>query len=353
MADIRRLGRHRHAPPTRLNSRPGRKAKLATAISAVCVAAAILVVLALYGPWRPAQDGPSTSQHHGLPVAPQSYIGLYARGVPSTYEPVKAFTIATGVKPDVVVYYSGWGEPFQARFAATAARQGAVPLVQINPTHVSIAAIASGRYDAYLSAYAKAVRAYRQPVILSFGHEMNGYWYSWGYTHTSPAIFVNAWRHIVTRFRTLGAQNVTWLWTINTIHTKTRVPSPEPWWPGNSYVNWVGVDGYYTNRSSVFPSVFGPTIVYVRKLTNHPILIAETSATPASIQPAKIADLFAGIRLYRLLGFVWFNSVNNGDWRLNSPEAFAAFRQGAEADNGLSHERPVAPEAAREDSKSP
>ena len=66
----------------------------------------------------------------------------------------------------------------------TVANNGAVPLVQLDPTNVSIAAIASGQYDSYLSAYAKAVRAYRRPVILSFGHEMNGYWYSWGYLHT-------------------------------------------------------------------------------------------------------------------------------------------------------------------------
>ena len=114
---------------------------------------------------------------------------------------MKAFTTATGVKPDVVVYYSGWLEPFQAGFAATAANDGAVPLVQMNPTTSSVAAIAAGQYDSYLSAYAKAVRAYHHPVILSFGHEMNGYWYSWGYTHTSPAVFVAAWRHIVTLFR--------------------------------------------------------------------------------------------------------------------------------------------------------
>ena len=50
--------------------------------------------------------------------------------------------------------------------------------------NVSIAAIASGQYDGYLSAYAEAVRAYRRPVILSFGHEMNGNWYSWGYQNT-------------------------------------------------------------------------------------------------------------------------------------------------------------------------
>ena len=76
-----------------------------------------------------------------------------------------------------------------------------MPLVQMNPTKTSVAAIAAGRYDSYLTDYAKAVRAYHRPVILSFGHEMNGHWYTWGYTHTSPKIFVAAWRHIVTVFR--------------------------------------------------------------------------------------------------------------------------------------------------------
>ena len=80
----------------------------------------------------------------------------------------------------------------------------------------------------------------------------------------------------------------------------------------------------------MFASVFGPTIVYVRSLTHNPILISETSATPVASQPAKIADLFAGIHLYGLLGFVWFDSVDKVDWRLSSPAAIAAFRRGAE-----------------------
>ena len=115
---------------------------------------------------------------------------------------------------------------------------------------------------------------------------MNGYWYSWGYTHTSPAVFVAAWRHIVTLFRAQETQNVTWLWTINTIHKKTRVPSPGPWWPGNSYVNWVGIDGYFTNPSSVFASVFGPTIVYVRTLTRSSDTYHRDIRDPGS-QPAS------------------------------------------------------------------
>jgi mannan endo-1,4-beta-mannosidase len=290
------------------------------------IAVAIVVTFALYNVWHSTQARHSTSQSHGLPIAADSYIGLYARGVPDSYAPVESFTAATGVKPGVVVYYSGWGESFQAGFATTAGNEGAVPLVQMNPTNISIAAIAAGRYDSYLSAYAKAVRAYRHPIILSFGHEMNGTWYSWGYTHTPSAAFVAAWRHIVTVFRTLGAQNVTWLWTINAVN-QPNVPLPSRWWPGSSYVNWVGIDGYYNNSSAVFSSVFGPTIADVHALSRDPILIAETSVTPAAGQPAKIADLFAGVHLYGLLGFVWFDS---SDLRLSSPAAIAAFRRSAE-----------------------
>jgi len=258
--------------------------------------------------------------------------------LPTSYAGVTGFTEDTGVKPNIVVYYSGWLESFQTAFAANVAKHDAVLLVQLDPKNVSIAAIASGGYDAYLTAFAKAVRAYRHPVILSFGHEMNGYWYSWGYLHTPASVFVAAWRHMVTLFRALGVRNVTWMWTINTIHKRANVPSPGPWWPGSSYVNWVGIDGYYADSSLTFAPLFGPTIAAVRALTHRPILIAETAAPPAANQPAKIADLFAGTRLYGLLGFVWFNSTHSADWLLTGRSAFAAFRQGA-----TTYHRPVVP----------
>ncbi len=331
-ADTQRTGRHRPPKPRRLRT-PVRhhRARLAAAIAAVTAAVAIALIIAVPRAAGPGQVAPSAPRHarFALPTAPGSYIGFYPDGVPMSYAGVTAFTTATKVKPRVVPYYSGWLEPFQASFAATAARDGAVPLVQINPDRTSVARIASGRYDGYLSTYAEAVREYRHPVILSFGHEMNGYWYSWGYQHTAPAVFVAAWRHIVTLFRSLGARNVTWLWTINTIHKRAGVPSPGPWWPGSSYVTWVGIDGYYYRSSSMFASLFGPTVAAVRELTRAPILIAETAAAPAAGQPAKIADLFAGIRQYQLLGFVWFNHVHIRDWRLSSPAAAAAFRRGA------------------------
>jgi mannan endo-1,4-beta-mannosidase len=310
---------HRRAP--RRRQRPAVIAALILGVALVVGAAGVLYAAVL---------------RDREPAAPPSaptvrYLGVYDPQVLSSYAGIDQFAQAIGRQPNIVSYYSAWQEPFQAGFAATAARHGAVPLVQINPEHVSLAEIAAGRYDDYLSQYAAAVRSYRRQVIISFGHEMNGYWYSWGHRHTSPAVFVAAWRHIVSLFRTRGTSNVTWMWNINIINKKhNNIPDPAAWWPGQGFVTWVGIDGYYHQANWQFASLFGPTIAAARKLTRDPILIAETGAASNADQPAKITDLFAGVRAYDLLGFLWFNSVGTRDWRVDSPAAVAAFRQGAE-----------------------
>ena len=314
-------GEHRRA--TGHSKRLGRVGYAVIIVSAVAVTALAILIAP-----RLREHGPSASASgHAQPVR---YLGVYERGALHSYATVNRFAQAIGRQPNLVSYYSAWQEPFQVGFATTAARHGALPLVQINPVGVSLAAIASGHYDSYLSTYAAAVRSFHRPVVLSFGHEMNGHWYSWGYRHTPAAVFVAAWRHIVGVFRMLDASNVIWLWTINVINKRhNSIPDPRPWWPGSSYVTWVGIDGYYHQASWKFASLFGPTIAAVRGLTRDPILISETGAAPNADQPAKIADLFAGVRAFELLGFLWFNSNGNQDWRLDSPAALAAFRQAA------------------------
>lgn len=317
----------RRTPQPRADRRTGHRIRLTRMVVAgaavVTVVAIVLVTSVHEGSSDPVVPTPTAAPKPG------TFLGVFVRGVPQSYAGVQAFAATTHVRPKLVVYYSGWKEPFQARFATVAARHDAEPLVQIDPTGVSLTAITAGRYDAYLRAYAAAVKAFRRSAVLSFGPEMNGSWYAWGYRHTSPAVFVAAWRHIVDVFRTAGARNVIWLWTINISQCRCHIDSPTRWWPGSSYVNWVGIDGYYYKSSWKFASLFGPTIKAVRALTLSPILISETAA-PGATQPAKIADLFAGIRAYGLLGFVWFDANKGQDWRISSPAAFAAFRRGAE-----------------------
>ena len=304
-------------------------ARLLTVGVVIIAAAATAGAVILHN--RSDPTGPLPVQ---LPASTGSYLGVYTKGVPDSYSGVSAFKTATGSSPDVVMYYSGWWVPFPTKFATTVANEGAVPLVQMDPDNISLSKIASGKYDGYLSAYAAAVHTYGHPVIISFGHEMNGNWYTWGNGKTSPTVFKAAWRHIVNLFRYLRAGNVTWLWTVNIVnhaHGGSMIPGPDPWWPGDSYVNWVGIDGYYLKPSWQFAPLFGPTIAAVRKLTSDPILIAETGAVPAAGQPEKIADMFAGIRRYGLLGFVYFDSTTDRGlhFGIDSPAAVAAFRKGA------------------------
>jgi len=312
--------KHRSATARR-RKRPRR---IMTTVAAVLGVAAIAAGVTFY---NKSADPPAQLPIQ-LPATPHSYLGAFAHGVPSSTTALTAFANATSKKLDVVTYYSGWYESFQKQFAETAAANGEVPLVQMNPGGVSLAAIAAHKQDTYLSQYAVAVKSYRGPVILSFGHEMNGSWYSWGYGHTSPKVFVAAWQHIVELFRSFGVKNVTWLWTVNIIDDTRvgKIPSPAAWWPGSNYVNWVGVDGYYLKPNWAFAPLFGPTLSVVHSLTTDPIIIAETGITAAAGQPAKLANLFAGVREYGLLGFVYFNS---GQFQLTSPAAMAAFSRGA------------------------
>jgi mannan endo-1,4-beta-mannosidase len=332
------------APPP-----PRRRGSRAVFIGACLVAvAAAVIAVSVFKIGRPGQESSSSASgtpvigafsHHPvritLPVNAASYLGAFVKGVPGSYAPVESFAFSTGAHLNVALYYSSWYEKFQLGFAEQAANQGAVPFIQIDPIGIPFANIVAGAYDAYLDTLATDVASYgaqtHHGVIIGFGHEMNGDWFPWGYGHVTPGLFVAAWRHIVNVFRQQGADDVTWLWTVNIIDKRHKIPSPAPWFPGSSYVTWVGIDGYYLKPSWSFASLFGPTIKVVDSLSRVPIpiLISETGASPAVDQPAKIVNLFAGVHLYGLLGFVWFDSNGTQDWRLTTPAAFAAFRRGA------------------------
>jgi Glycosyl hydrolase family 26 len=298
------------------------KITIAAGIALVILATIGRIILAAYAPKTPKPPEPALG----------GYIGVAEPGEIASYQVVSSFAASIGRQPDIVLYYSSWKEPFQERFASEVNAHGATPFVQISPGDTPLAAIAAGRSDAYLSSFADQIRAFGHPVIVGFAAEMNADWDPWGYRHTSPAVFVAAWRHIVTLFREQAADNVIWLWTINA--TVYGITGPiQDWWPGASYVTWVGIDGYYYLRSDTFDDAFLPTIAEVRIFTDRPIILSEVAVGQVAGQATKIPDLFAGVLANHLLGFVWFDEAQSGgiyhqDWRLeNNSAGLAAFRR--------------------------
>jgi hypothetical protein len=110
--------------------------------------------------------------------------------------------------------------------------------------------IASGALDEYIRQYARDLKSFADPVLIRlFGGEFNGSWW-YGQSpranpNLTPADFVAAWRRVVDIFRQVGAENVSFAW-IPAVYPPTPVGWVDPditaYYPGNSYVDWVGAD---------------------------------------------------------------------------------------------------------------
>lgn len=276
-------------------------------------------------PGQAAKRAPVTCLHHPLP---RPFTGIAIN--PGIGAHVQAFRQATGATVSMVEFYNPFPQPFQEWEADQAVAAGTVPLIQLNPRHVSLAAMAAGSYDAQIRQYADAVKAFRCQVVLSFGHEMNGWWYRWGLPDTKPATFIAAWRHIYDVFAAQHVSNVIWSWDPSHLDKKFKTKSASPaseWYPGNRYVNWVGLDGYLRSGQT-FREIFAQQLRNIRSVSNRPVYLAETGVAGGPGQGQQIAQLFASLRGYRLFGLVWFDLNRKQPWRLEGrPAGLAAYRK--------------------------
>ena len=237
----------------------------------------------------------------------------------------------------IVEFYNAFGSPFVHSEASQAVEAGMIPFIQLNPRRFSEQQIANGVWDRRIKAYAKAVKAFGCTVILSFGHEMNGWWYPWGREpapnpSTSPAAFKAAWIHIHDIFAAQGVTNVIWSWDPSHQHGevglgKIGTPASE-WYPGDKYVDWIGIDGY-VGAGQNFRGVFGYQLRVIRRLTSKPIYLAETGVGDGPHERRQVANLFAGVRQWHLIGLIWFDLNRKNSWSLEGkPAKDAAFRRG-------------------------
>jgi hypothetical protein len=323
--------------------------RVAVSALGLAVAAALAACGGAASTAGPAANGPTASgsaaaQQQPAPGRPAStvsaaalnrpdgkFFGVEADGSPDSLGPAQEVAASVGRAPNLLGTYVEWGSPFDETGAARATSYGALYFMAWEPFGTTIASIADGGSDAYVTSVAKAVAAFRDPVAISFGHEMNGNWYPWGTTETTPAEFVAAWRHIHDLFAAAGATNVIWIWNPNVVNPMPTVEL-EPFWPGSAYVNWVGLTGYFgTTGPYSFASAYGETIAEVGKFTNDPVIIAETAVQTGPEEVTSIRSLIDGVRAdSNVLGFIWFEYDKNGvDWTLTDrPTARAAVAGG-------------------------
>ena len=121
-----------------------------------------------------------------------------------------------------------------------------------------------------------------------------------------------------------------WVWSPNGLYPGGASLSSV--YPGNPYVNWIGVDAYNWGTSVPHrggwrsPSaIFVPTLDALKRLApSKPVMIAETgSAEQGGSKAIWITDLFELLQHYpEVKAVVWFNYNKGGtDWQITSSKA--------------------------------
>ncbi|WP_226357725.1 glycoside hydrolase family 26 protein [Pseudonocardia sp. ICBG601] len=294
-----------------------RRALIATA--AVALLGAVLVGCTAAAP-EPADDAVPLVPGHGI------HLGLYygSGSIADT-------TAAIGRTPRIHLTYVDWpSEWATSPVVAEDLAAGRIPLVNWEPFDVAFPDIVAGRYDAMLRTRAQQAAALRAPFFLDLAAEMNE---EEGWGGHDPALYVAAWRHVHDVFTEAGADNVVWVWAPNNTDS-AGAPPATAYYPGDDYVDWIGMDGYNWGTSDPaftwqsFGEVFGPLYDAVAG-HGKPMLVGETASDDrGGDKAAWIDDVVPTLRdrFPLIRAVVWFDVDKERHWQVgSSPEAAAAF----------------------------
>ena len=241
-------------------------------------------------------------------------------------------------KPQYVMFYRDLTCPFP-KFAADAiARHGATPVISLElwtwhgrrqDSHLP--AISAGEYDAIFKRWALAAKAWGRPLLLRFGFEFNGDWFTWS---GDPAAYIAAWRHVHDILRGVGADNVAWVWAPNAESCPdTQGNDMHRYYPGDEYVDWIGVDGYNFgdrydewHKWQTFDEIFDQALSAISKrYPSRPVMITEFGCAPGNggQRDAWIRDAYRSAgRRDQVKAVIWFDydkrREGEPNWRIDA-----------------------------------
>lgn len=256
---------------------------------------------------------------------------------------------------------------FFSAYPGWAAQLGAIMMCTMAPS-ATLSSLGSGSFDttglnagAGLNGLAATCRQFGGEMIIRLCHEFNGDWNAYGNTQETAAQFVAGWQHVVSVFRSQGAANVRWCWcpniwaipgiAANVVNPTTADGSGVSWYPGDSYVDYIALDGYMStdNTFCQTPStLFAANYATLTGFTSRPFGIAEIGCAADSRLTAVCGSKAGWYQLLFEMTAAWPNlcfmtnwdapvtgSSNRGDYTIDSsgtdPAALAAFTAGAKA----------------------
>ena len=282
------------------------------------------------------------------------YLGAFRDGDPATV--AADVRSLYGVTPASVMWFDSWasGSAFPVREARALWRRGIMPhytwepwntaLGPNDPGQIHLQDILDGTWDGYIEARAEEFAAVRLPIFVRWGHEFNGNWYPWGIANNNadPSLYVRAYRHVHDLAVAAGARNVQWVWAFNNGSSPDEgYNDPAGAYPGDEYVDWVGVDGYNWgfgpswdpagDHWAGFDATFSAAYAKARAVAPHrPVMLGEFASSEDGGDKAQwLADMDATLRsgAYPDLKLLtYFDVLKEEAWSPHSsPAALAAF----------------------------
>lgn len=278
----------------------------------------------------------------GVPKVSTAFLrfGVATPGGAAAGTELDAVAALAGESPGIVLSYKDFRQAPPVAELDFVVNRGAMPLVTWEPwiagsgvlqPGYTLARIAAGDFDPYISQWGAALAAWGKPLMLRFAHEMNGDWYPWceAVNGNQPGDYVAAWRHVHSLVKAAGAANVNWVWAPN----GGGSVDPALLYPGDAYVDTVGLDAYNWGTTQAWsswqlpPSLFGPHLAQLRTIApGQPIIITETASTETGgSKPDWNTALVSYLRTQAdVSGFVWFDFNKETDWRIGSSPASAS-----------------------------
>lgn len=212
------------------------------------------------------------------------------RRLPSEFESV------VGNPHSTYFFYLGYGRPLPKDWVTMLAAQGKIVHIAFEPNR----GIQYVLDDEYLYVLAKDMRDTGARIFLRFGSEMNGAWVDYG---KDPKVYKEKFQLVAKKVREI-APNVAMVWCPYT----TPVAPIDNLYPGDAYVDWVGVNMYSVTFHDQDPKKPARQIhpvemldyVYSRYSAKKPMMIGEYGTTHFSALEKRSVTQFAERNLYGL-----------------------------------------------------
>jgi hypothetical protein len=269
------------------------------------------------------------------PLPDASRFGFYSDGFYRGYAVhCDSLILLFGATPGYTLWFQQIDDPFPAAVVAENALRSIGTVISVNIKSLSLdqarndtllKEISLGLWDSTLAAFAAEAVQSGVTVYLRFGYEMNGDWFPWG---NKPADFTAAWNHARVIFKRAGADGVQWVFSLNALWGgRTFERDILPYYPGDSAVDIVGIDGYNFgdgydrwHRWQSFKEVFGTTLRHAAAF-GKPLWITEAGCPSDPRRPAWLEELYSFLDDNPCVGAVlWFNTDKTGepDFRLQA-----------------------------------